>query len=52
MPVRTCISCGYIYNPAEGDPEAEIPPVTPVETLTNEWTCPACGATNEEFEPD
>jgi rubredoxin len=52
MPVRKCTSCGYIYNPAEGDPDTEIPPVTSVETLTNEWTCPACGATNEEFEPD
>jgi rubredoxin len=54
MPVRKCTSCGYIYDPAERelDPDAEIPPVTPVETLTNEWTCPACGATNEEFEPD
>jgi rubredoxin len=54
MPVRTCTSCGYAYDPTEGasDPDAEIPPVTPVETLTNEWICPACGATNEEFERD
>ncbi len=52
MPVRKCTSCGYVYDPTEEDPEAEIPPTTPVETLTNEWICPSCGATNEEFEPD
>jgi rubredoxin len=54
MPVRKCTSCGYAYNPAaeDPDPDDEIPPVTPIETLTNEWICPACGATNEEFEPD
>jgi rubredoxin len=52
MPVRKCTSCDYTYDPTEGDPEAGIPPVAPVETLTNEWICPACGAINEEFEPD
>ncbi|MGA7951946.1 MAG: rubredoxin [Gloeobacterales cyanobacterium] len=56
MTVRKCTSCGYTYDPSKGDsdldPDAGIPPVPPVEILTNEWICPACGATNEEFEPD
>jgi len=40
-----CEVCGYIYDPAEGDPEANIPPNTPFEDLPADWVCPICGAT-------
>jgi len=45
-----CQVCGYIYDPAKGDPEGKIPPGTPFEKLPEDWTCPVCGAAKSEFE--
>lgn len=45
-----CLVCGYIYDPAEGDPEGGIPPGTPFEELPSDWVCPQCGAAKEMFE--
>ena len=47
-----CIPCGYIYNPAEGDPENEIPAGTSFEDLPDVWVCPACGVGKEYFEKE
>ena len=38
-----CDVCGYIYDPAKGDPENDIPPGTAFEKLPEDWTCPECG---------
>ncbi len=46
-----CRVCGYIYDPDEGDPEHNIPPGTPFESLPDDWVCPSCGAPKEEFDP-
>jgi flavin reductase (DIM6/NTAB) family NADH-FMN oxidoreductase RutF/rubredoxin len=48
----TCTICGYIYDPAKGDPEAKIPPGTPFEALPADWTCPVCGAGKDKFEKE
>ncbi len=45
-----CTTCGYIYDPAEGDPENGIEPGTPFSELPSDWTCPLCGADKSEFE--
>lgn len=45
-----CTICGYIYNPEEGDPENGIAPGTSFEDLPDDWECPECGASKEEFE--
>ena len=45
-----CSVCGYIYDPAVGDPDNNIPPGTPFEKLLDDWTCPVCGATKQEFD--
>ena len=45
-----CELCGYEYNPANGDPENGIEPGTSFEDLPDDWTCPLCGATKEDFE--
>ncbi len=45
-----CTVCGYIYNPAVGDPESNIKPGTPFEKLPADWVCPICGAAKTEFE--
>jgi flavin reductase (DIM6/NTAB) family NADH-FMN oxidoreductase RutF/rubredoxin len=47
-----CTVCGYIYDPAKGDPDGGIAPGTPFEKLPDDWTCPVCGATKDQFEPE
>jgi rubredoxin len=46
-----CIVCGYIYDPAEGDPDAGVEPGTAFEDLPDDWVCPECGVGKDEFEP-
>ena len=46
-----CLVCGHIYDPAEGDPLAGVPPGTPFESLPENWVCPDCGALKSDFEP-
>ena len=45
-----CSICGYIYDEAKGIPEAGIAPGTLWEDVPEDWVCPLCGATKEEFE--
>jgi rubredoxin len=45
-----CTVCGYIYDPALGDPDAKIPPNTPFEKLPDGWVCPVCGVGKDMFE--
>lgn len=45
-----CIVCGYVYDPAVGDPDSGIAPGTPFEALPDEWVCPECGAGKDMFE--
>jgi rubredoxin len=42
--------CGYVYDPAEGDPEHNIAIGTAFEDLPEDWVCPQCGAEKEYFE--
>jgi len=37
-----CQVCGYIYDPAQGDPEFGVMPGTPFSRLPADWTCPLC----------
>jgi rubredoxin len=50
MTTYTCSICGYVYDPAEGDPENGVAPGTPFEALPDSWRCPVCGATKDQFE--
>ena len=45
-----CLVCGYVYDPAEGDPDSGIKPGTPFEALPDDWICPDCGAGKDMFE--
>ena len=45
-----CRVCGYVYDPALGDPDGGIKPGTPFESLPDGWVCPVCGASKSEFE--
>ena len=45
-----CTLCGYIYDPAAGDPTTGIAAGTAFEDLPDGWTCPDCGVGKEMFE--
>lgn len=49
MASYVCNVCGYIYDPAEGDPEFRVPPGTAWEELPEDWVCPVCGADKDQF---
>ena len=50
MQKYVCLVCGYVYDPAEGDPDNDIAPGTRFEDIPDDWVCPVCGAGKEEFE--
>ena len=52
MKKYTCNICGYVYDPAVGDPENGINPGTAFEKLPDDWTCPVCGASKSDFSPE
>lgn len=47
-----CSVCGYIYEPALGDPDNDIAPGTAFEALPDDWVCPICGAFKKDFEAE
>ena len=46
-----CIVCNYVYDPALGMPEDGIAPGTPFAEIPDDWSCPDCGVSKEDFEP-
>jgi len=46
-----CDLCGYVYDPAEGDPDNGVPAGTSWDDVPEDWTCPLCGATKDQFSP-
>ena len=46
-----CQVCGFVYDPAKGDPDNDIAPGTAFEDLPEDWVCPLCGAEKSDFEP-
>jgi flavin reductase (DIM6/NTAB) family NADH-FMN oxidoreductase RutF/rubredoxin len=45
-----CSVCGYIYDPELGDPDGGIKPGTRFEEIPDDWVCPVCGASKDQFE--
>jgi rubredoxin len=45
-----CTVCQYIYDPAKGDPDADIAAGTAFEDLPDDWVCPDCGVGKDMFE--
>ena len=45
-----CMMCGWIYDEALGDPDEGIEPGTTWEDISEDWSCPDCGASKEDFE--
>jgi flavin reductase (DIM6/NTAB) family NADH-FMN oxidoreductase RutF/rubredoxin len=52
MDKYVCQVCGYVYDPAKGDPDNGVEPGTVFEELPDDWVCPVCGATKDQFEPE
>ncbi len=46
-----CEPCGYIYDPALGDPDAGIPAGTSFDDLPDDWECPICAVGKDDFSP-
>lgn len=51
MKKYVCTVCGYIYDPADGDPENGVKPGTSFEDIPDTWVCPVCGVPKSDFEP-
>jgi rubredoxin len=45
-----CTVCGYIYDPAAGDPDGGVAPGTAFSAIPADWVCPVCGAAKSAFE--
>jgi rubredoxin len=45
-----CANCGYVYDPAKGDPMSGIPSGTPFADLPEGWVCPMCYAAKSQFD--
>ena len=44
-----CDVCGYIYDPAEGDPDNGVAAGTSFEDIQEDWLCPLCGVGKDQF---
>ena len=47
-----CTVCGYVYDPAIGDPDGGIAAGTPFEKIPDNWVCPVCGVDKSKFEEE
>ena len=45
-------ACGYVYDPALGDPDNGIAPGTAREEVAEDWHCPICGLGKDMFEAE
>ena len=52
MKKYVCQVCGYVYDPAAGDPDNGVPAGMPFEKLPEDWVCPVCGASKDQFEAE
>ena len=44
-----CDVCGYIYDPANGDPDNGIAPGTAFQDIPEDWLCPLSGVGKDQF---
>jgi len=45
-----CMVCGFIYDEELGLPDEGIAPGTRWDEIPEDWSCPDCGVSKEEFE--
>jgi rubredoxin-NAD+ reductase len=44
-----CFFCNHIFDEAVGDPEHGIAAGTRFEDLPEDWYCPDCGVTKDDY---
>jgi len=44
-----CGVCWWVYDPAQGDADGQIPAGTPFAALPRHWRCPVCDAPARRF---
>ena len=52
MDKYVCSICGYVYDPAVGDPESGVEAGTAFADVPDDWLCPECGAGKDLFSPE
>ena len=52
MKTYVCTLCGYVYDPAKGEPDSGVAPGTAWEDVPEGYECPVCGAGKSDFEPE
>jgi rubredoxin len=52
MAKYVCSVCGYVYDEAEGAPDAGIAPGTKWEDVPDDFVCPLCGVGKDMFEQE
>ena len=50
MKTYQCVICGFVYDESKGWPDEGIPPGTRWNDVPDDWTCPECGASRDDFE--
>ncbi len=45
-----CLTCGFIYDEADGWPDDGIDPGTRWADVPEDWVCPECGTPKSDFE--
>ena len=44
-----CRICWHVYDPEEGDPDAQVAPGTPFTDLPEHWRCPECDGVRSQY---
>jgi rubredoxin len=52
MEKYVCTVCGYVYDPEQGDPDNGVNPGTKWEDVPDDWECPVCGASKDDFDKE
>lgn len=48
--VWQCRTCGYLYDEESGDIVQGIAPETRMSEFPNDWVCPFCGTSHDDFD--
>ena len=47
-----CGVCGYVYDPEVGDPDNGVDAGTAFDAVSDDWVCPICGVSKDQFHPE
>lgn len=52
MSKYVCQLCGYVYDEEKGEPAMNIAPGTKWSEIPEDFTCPLCGASKDDFKAE